>query len=511
MISNLKLYSTFILFCAFLTNLVQSDVESLQSKFSESKIRAIFPDDPDFETLARAYNKRFTYTPAAIILPRDAKEVSKAVKISVAEKVPVCARSGGHSYAAYAFCGKDGAVVIDLKRLKKIKVTASNGIAEIGTGNRVGEVALGIYSQGKRALPHATCPTVGIGGTSSFGGFGYSSRMWGLTLDNIIGHEVVLSNGTIVETSKKKNYDLFWALRGAGSSFGIITSIKFQTFKAPKHATNFKYEWSLNQLDFANALINFQTFSNYDLPSQIGMYANINKGKTNNDLSFAIEGAWYGDPSELPDVMKPFFDVMPYPPDKTEKYGNWIDSLTDLAKKTGAKSLVMTEKEILADGKKFYVKSLTTPKSAPMSTTSIKAFSKYLITQGPKIKTGWFVQFELYGGKNSKVTSIPVKKTAFAQREILWTIQFYTYANKPEDPFTEEAFENLDQMVKTIVENNPPNWEYGGYMNYIDPRLPADKWKTFYYKTNYPKLAKIKKLYDPKNLFSNPQTIKGKY
>ncbi|EGG11251.1 uncharacterized protein MELLADRAFT_102646 [Melampsora larici-populina 98AG31] len=510
MISNLKFYSAFIVFGALWPSLVQSDAESLRSKFSELKIEAVFPDDPKFEVLAKAYNKRFTYTPAAIILPRNKEDVSNAVQISVAEKLPICARSGGHSYTAYAFCGRDGALVIDLVRLKTMELEASSGIANIGTGNRVGEMAVELYDKGKRALPHATCPGVGIGGTASFGGFGYSSRMWGLTLDNIIGHEVVLSNGTILETSEKQNPDLFWALRGAGSSFGIITSIKFQTHKAPNQVTNFRYEWNLNQEDFSNALINFQRFSNNEkIPNQIGFYANIGKGKKDNDLSFVIEGAWYDEVSKLSEVMKPFFDVMPYPPDKTEKTGDWIASLTDLAQRTGSKSLLMSEKEIQEDGKKFYVKSLTTPKSMPMTTTSIQAFSKYLVTQGPQIKTGWFVQFELYGGRNSAVTSIPMNQTSFAQRDILWTIQFYTYATNPEQPFTEEAFESLDQMVKTIVENNPPDGEYGGYSNYIDSRLPDDQWKKFYYKTNYLKLSEIKNLYDPANIFSNPQTIKG--
>jgi FAD/FMN-containing dehydrogenase len=93
--------------------------------------------------------------------------------------------------------------------MTNISVNATTGIATIQTGNRLGDVALALNNAG-RALPHGTCPYVGIGGHSGHGGFGFTSRMWGLALDTIVRATVILANGTILTTSESQHNDLFW-------------------------------------------------------------------------------------------------------------------------------------------------------------------------------------------------------------------------------------------------------------------------------------------------------------
>ncbi|KAG8735505.1 hypothetical protein FRC12_018042 [Ceratobasidium sp. 428] len=108
-----------------------------------------------------------------------------------------------------------------------------SGSAKFQTGNKLGDIAQKLWDNGKRALPHGTCPYVGSGGHTAFGGFGPYSRVAGLLHDRVTSAQVVLANGTLTTASSTKNADLFWALRGAGASYGIVTEWTFATLPAP--------------------------------------------------------------------------------------------------------------------------------------------------------------------------------------------------------------------------------------------------------------------------------------
>lgn len=164
---------------------------------------------PDFPQRAKPYNLRFSYTPAVIVLPTTTRHVSDAVTCARENNVKVQAKSGGHSYAAYSLGGRSGSMVIDLENFQEISVDA-NFVAKVGGGVRLGNLALGIYNKTRRALPHGTCPGVGLGGHATHGGFGYSSRNWGLTLDTITAMDVTLANGSSIKTSKTSYPDIFY-------------------------------------------------------------------------------------------------------------------------------------------------------------------------------------------------------------------------------------------------------------------------------------------------------------
>ncbi|KAI9614649.1 hypothetical protein H4Q26_009034 [Puccinia striiformis f. sp. tritici PST-130] len=484
-------------------HLVQADTASLRQKFSALKIDAVFPGDPNYVKFSTPFNRRFTYQPAAIVFPNNTNAVADSVKVGVGEKLFISPRSGGHSYAAYGLGGMDGALVVDLQRIKQIQVDAS-GVAVIGTGARLGDIALSLNSQGGRALPHGTCAGVGIGGHSSFGGYGFTSRQWGLTLDTIIGHEIVLANGSIITTSKEVNPDLFWALRGAGSSYGIITAIRFQTKPAPRQATNYAYDWDFTVAELANALIKLQAFCMTNLPAQLGMNANLGKSDQSGKIRLSFTGAFYGAPASFAGVVQPFVSQMPKPVGKSVTTTDWITSLQALA---GDQALSTSGMDPTTERDTFYAKSLTTPQSAPMSNSSILAFSKLLINQGRASNTSWFVQVELYGGKNSAVTAVGADETAFTQRVILFTIQFYASSSNFAPPYPAAGFTLLDNMVDSIVNNNPTEWDYGAYANYVHDRLSPAQWKSLYFKNHYQRLSQVKGTYDPHNVFFCPQSI----
>ena len=168
---------------------------------------------PDFPALAKPYNLRLAYTPAVIVVPTTTKHVSDAVVCASQNGVKVQAKGGGHSYASYSSGGQNGSMVIDLENFHDISVDAK-GIAKVGGGVRLGNLALGIYNNDlKRALPHGTCPGVGVGGHATHGGFGYSSRSWGLTLDTITAMDVTLANGSNIHTTATSYPDIFYVSR----------------------------------------------------------------------------------------------------------------------------------------------------------------------------------------------------------------------------------------------------------------------------------------------------------
>jgi FAD/FMN-containing dehydrogenase len=122
--------------------------------------------------------------------------------------------------------GQDNSIVVDLKNFQQFSMEKTSWQATIGGGTLLGDVTKRLHDNGKRAMAHGTCPQVGIGGHATIGGLGPSSRMWGSALDHVEEVEVVLANSSIVRASDTQNQDIFWALKGAGASFGIITEFK---------------------------------------------------------------------------------------------------------------------------------------------------------------------------------------------------------------------------------------------------------------------------------------------
>jgi len=112
-------------------------------------------------------NLRYTFHPAAIVYPNNAEDVSTAIKIGAQYNHQVVARSGGHSYVANGLGGKDGLLVVDMSNFKTVSVDLTTNIATIGAGNRLGDIALFLNNNG-RAMPHGSCPYVGIGGHSGW-------------------------------------------------------------------------------------------------------------------------------------------------------------------------------------------------------------------------------------------------------------------------------------------------------------------------------------------------------
>ncbi|KAK0242942.1 glucooligosaccharide oxidase [Armillaria nabsnona] len=471
---------------------------ALEHGLDDAGITAVFPGSSAYETASKPFNLRFDFSPVAVVYPSTVREVSTVVHLGQSEKLRVVARGGGHSYIANGLGGENGVLVIDLSNLTALQYDASSGIATIETGLRLGDVALALNDVG-RGLPHGSCPYVGIGGHAAGGGFGFASRMWGLIMDRIVSMTVVLANGTITSASNDVNPDLFWALRGAASSFGIITSMKMSTLPAPSYAVIFSYNWQMRYEGAATSLVKFQEYAMTDIPAEFGAEVVLTKGGEAGNVTFAITGGFFGESeAALNKTFAPFLAVMP-PPTNIRYTGNgtWISALEDLG------GGVLDTHTAGPDGTNtFYAKSLMTPQDDLMTYKASEAFMKYLAYEGYTSDTSWFMQAELYGGGNSAINAIPVDSTSFATRSALFTIQFYaaTFNNTP--PYPDDGFAFLDRLVSNITTAMHPGWDYGAYVNYPDDRLRD--WQHLYYKSHYRRLETMKKQYDPTGVFVFP-------
>ena len=170
------------------------------------------PHHLDWDEYAYIFNQLVPVKPQLVIIPENGEQVSRAVRWANKAGLHVQARSGGHSYASHSLGGKDGSVVMDLRKLTNIALDERSGIVRVGGGVRLGNIARflwGEHGEIRRAVAHGSCPTVGIGGQFTHGGYGVTSRSWGLAMDHIVAMDVVMADGQILGASASENEDLF--------------------------------------------------------------------------------------------------------------------------------------------------------------------------------------------------------------------------------------------------------------------------------------------------------------
>ncbi|CAE6511498.1 unnamed protein product [Rhizoctonia solani] len=434
-------------------------------------------------------NARISYFPAAIVFPNTAQDVQKYVKCGAANGVAVVGRSGGHSYASYGVGGKDGSLVIDLSKMKSVTVDAS-GSAKIQTGNRLGEIAQKLWDNGQRALPHGVCPYVGSGGHTAFGGFGPFSRYAGLLHDHVTSAQIVLANGTLTTASAVKNPDLFWALRGAGASYGIVTEWTFSTLAAPPTVISYRVDYITTVLTAEQAkelLKNWQEIA-LSAPDNLSVICSIGKAIPigGPKLYLDFRGTYYGTEADFNALSSNWSNIYS-PGNFTYKVNNWYDGLVALS---GPLSTSEPETSI-----NFFAKSIFT-KSA-ITTAQWDRLFEFIGKEGLDVDVDWFIEFDRYGGAVSKQAP---DYTAFAHRDAVISLQFF--AGITPDPLPADGVPYLNKLT-AVVDPNPK----AAYANYVDPTLTPAQWKLQYFARHYPRLVSIKRAVDPENLFRFPQSI----
>jgi hypothetical protein len=185
----------------------------------------IGPADGAYEEARQVYNAMIDRQPALIARPTGPDDVAKVVDFARENDVLLAVRGGGHNGAGLGSC--DGGVVIDLAGLNGIEVDPGARTVRVGGGCTWGEVDAATNEHGL-ATPSGIISTTGVGGLTLGGGMGHLSRKCGLTIDNLLEAEVVLASGKRVRAAEDENADLFWAIRGGGGNFGVVTSFLFR-------------------------------------------------------------------------------------------------------------------------------------------------------------------------------------------------------------------------------------------------------------------------------------------
>jgi FAD/FMN-containing dehydrogenase len=222
--------------------------------------RVHFAGDKQYDILTTSWNGRHRASPIAVVSAVSARDIAAALSWARQRGIAVVPRSGGHSYIGSSL--SDG-LIIDVSPMSslthKAKNDAQNGFATIGAGARLGPIYGSLYcNHGQRTFTSGSCPSVGISGIAVGGGYSSQSRLTGLTIDAICRYEVVLADGSIVqagslpERGRERERELFWALRGGGASFGIVSKVDIKTRPwVPLSVVTMTWPWAASAQAFA--------------------------------------------------------------------------------------------------------------------------------------------------------------------------------------------------------------------------------------------------------------------
>ncbi|KAM0256104.1 hypothetical protein ACHAQJ_005191 [Trichoderma viride] len=433
----------------------------------------------------KLYNLALHQYPQIIIRPNDASEVSQAVKCASENGYKVQARSGGHSYGNFAqSADKNSGMMIDLVNLKNFQMNNDTWEATAGSGYRLDGLDQLLHQKGGRAISHGTCPGVGIGGHATVGGLGPSSRMWGSALDHVIEVQVVTANGTILRANENDYADLFWAIRGAGASFGIVTEFVFKTHPEPGSVVEYTYSFSFGQQkDMAPLFEQWQ-----ELVYDADLDRRFSTLFIAEPLGALITGTFYGTKKEFEQTG--IQAKIPKGGTSNSYLKDWLGSLAHIGETTG---LYLSDLQT-----SFASKSLALNRDDKMSKESIKALFEYM----GNTDAGTLLWFVIFNSEGGAMADTPYNATAYPHRDAIMMYQSYAVGlpvltSKTKD-FTSGVHEKIQQAAPEA------NMTYAGY---VDVSLDRATAQLTYWGDKVPKLREIKGRYDAGNVFQNPQSI----
>jgi FAD/FMN-containing dehydrogenase len=406
--------------------------------------------------------------PLAIVRPVDAPDVARVVRWAVDTRVPIVARSGGHSYGGYS---TTRGVVVDLAHLSVVRLDA--GRAVVGAGARLGPIYATLGAHGL-AIPAGTCPSVGIGGHALGGGFGLASRAWGLAADNLLSVEIVTADGRVRAAAADHEPDLFWACRGGGGgNFGIATRFVFRTHRVST-GSYFIASWPWAEVE--RVLAGYLGWAPH-APDALGSICRLAAGP--GGPSVQVFGQYLGTVSALDAALATL-----HPPAARLVTGasTWLDLVRRWAGCLGHSlpGCSVPGHQAFA-GSSSYIARIP---SAPQLT----AFRRVIEQRGA---ASGALLIDAYGGTVNRVAP---GATAFVHRRALASVQYFAAGGADARAWVESARTTLASAM-----------DGEAYVNYLDPSLPNALHA--YYGANLPRLVRVKRRYDPHGLFHFAQGV----
>lgn len=467
----------------------EADWQTLASGLDGS---LILPASMGYNEARVAFNSRFDGNrPQAVARCATPDDVSEVLAFVRRFKLPVAARSGGHSYAGYS---TSSGIVIDVGPMDSIRLNGD--IATIGAGAKLADIYEGLAAQGV-SIPSGSCLSVGIAGITQGGGISIVNRAYGLTCDRLIAADIVTADGRQIRCDATQHPDLFWALRGGGGgNFGVLTSLSFQTHPIG-NLTKFYVSFRLQ--DAASILALWMQWA-HDLPDRFWSTAVF----TINDsaevpIIFSVSGFCIGDESDLEPYWSNFLASTQRQPlelnTNTRSYRDALMgycyglTLSECHLPPQTPDAKLTRHAMAASSDMF---DAIIPESGIQ--TLLQAVQQRLASGRKGV-----VKIDLLGGAISRVAP---NATAYIHRNAMFDAQYYAYFPAGTSNEVIDEVGNWATGMRTVMRP----WSSGrAYQNYIDPRI--QDWQTAYYGSNYARLASVKAQYDPDWIFRFAQGI----
>jgi FAD/FMN-containing dehydrogenase len=472
--------------------------------------------DPRYQTLAQGFNQRFTGRPRYIELCGDAAQVRRAVQKALDRNLRITVRGGGHCYEDFV-SGNDGGVIVDLSPLNGVYLERPSDLFCIEGGCTLWNVYTELYRQYGVAIPAGSCYSVGAGGHIIGGGYGLLSRLHGLTVDWLHAVEVVVVNearrAEIVtvgrESTSRREQDLFWGhLGGGGGNFGVVTKYFFREPPAAPsvaHLANIAWNWDeLSREQFGRIVANYGDFfarnsapgGDYD-----GLFGLLHL--TNKAAGQIVLTAQYVGRDDAP--LRNFLAAMTLDDLRHVPQAVPVGFHHMVVQSASVRTMpwLQATQTLNGSGPNQRGKYKSAYMKKPFPKRQIETMWKHLTTSYPNTQA--LVQVDSYGGM---INSVAPAATAVPQRSSIMKLQYQTYwTDKRADAanlkwireFYDEMYGPAGPVPDAVMD--------GCYVNYPDSDLVD--WQHLYYKGGYKRLQRVKREWDPGDVFNHRQSIEG--
>jgi FAD/FMN-containing dehydrogenase len=435
--------------------------------------------DPGFDEARSIWNAMVDRKPAAVVHCQGTSDVMQAVGFAAKSNLRVCVRGGGHNIAGSAVA--EGALMIDLSQMKSVQVNVEQKIARVEPGATLGDLDKEAQAFGL-ATPLGINSTTGVAGLTLGGGFGWITRKFGMTIDNLLAADVVTAQGKRLRASKDENSDLFWALRGGGGNFGIVTSFEFQLHDVGPEVLS---GLIIHPFDQAQSMLTKYRELVAEAPDELTTWVVLRKAPPlpflpeewhgKEVLIFAL--CYVGDLAEGERAVQPLRDL-----------GEPIVDVVSPHPLTGWQQAV---DPLLTPGARNYWKSHDFSELSDPAIAAIIDYAGRL--PGPECE----IFVAQVGGAMARVAG---DATAFPNRDSHFILNVHTrWREAAEDRTCIDWARDFSQATAAYASGT-------AYVNFM-PDDEADRVEQIY-GGNYQRLTQVKAKYDPTNFFRVNQNIK---